>query len=350
MNLKIGKLSFIFIIILAFIIIFLTIKFNGCGGTNRSVSSADSDSRFENLDQADQKFLKELGYTHISEGGFPYKYIRDLDGKEVDYGQYLEYRLLMKEGDSIVRRSTDMRPEMKTQLMKQPKNKLKGIDAIGDIVADLSTGDVINTLTIDLDSLKKLYSIDPSLNKITNWVVQIISAKTAEEMNQKIESLRHFKDSLQLNSKDFINQLNIKLLEFYVANKKQNTFGSYPIQMLPKTGGKMVHITKTNDIKIKKYDRVKCLTHLIKNTGAVEYSNFNEGNFEDVIFGVSKLNPVIEDALNMMSKGDEVYVIIPWLLAIDNFKFGQKPPEGTDLIIYIKLLDISEDHAKYDLQ
>jgi hypothetical protein len=64
-------------------------------------------------------------------------------------------------------------------------------------VADLSTGDVINTLTIDLDSLKKLYSIDPSLNKITNWVVQIISAKTAEEMNQKIESLRHFKDSLQ---------------------------------------------------------------------------------------------------------------------------------------------------------
>jgi hypothetical protein len=70
-----------------------------------------------------------------------------------------------------------------------------------------------------------------------------------------------------LNSKDFINQLNIKLLEFYVANKKQNTFGSYPIQMLPKTGGKMVHITKTNDIKIKKYDRVKCLTHLIKILG-----------------------------------------------------------------------------------
>lgn len=348
MNLKTGKLSLIILIILSLIIIFLAIKFRGCEA--HSVSQGNTDSRFSKLDPDDQKFLNQLGYTHISEAGFPYKYIRDIEGKDIDYGNYLEFRLVMKEGDSIVRRSTDMRPEMKTRLVKQPKNKLIGIDAIGDIVSDLTTGDIINTLTIDIDSLKKLHSTDANLHKITNWVVQIITVQTSEEMNSKMESIQRFQDSIKLGSKDFTNQLNTKLLEFYTAVKQnKSTFESKPIIKLPKTGSTMVHVTKNNGLTFKKYDRVKCFTHLIKNSGTLEYSNFNDGNYEEFIYGISPINPVIEDALNFMSKGDEAYVVIPWLLAIDNFKYGQRPAEGTDLIIYIKLFDILEDVGKFEL-
>lgn len=351
MNLLTRKLKLILLVVLVILTLLLFYKFKGDQDKNLSSLSGNAENRFENLDKVDQKFLNDLGYTHISEAGFPYKYIRDFDGIKIEYGQYLEYRLLMKEGDSIVRRSTDMRPEMKTQLIKQPKNKLIGIDAIGDITADLSKGDIIKALSINLDSLKKLHSIDPNLNKITNWIVQIVSVQSQEELDKKLESLRLFKDSVSTNSKEFTNQLNTKLLDYYTAVKKQkNTFESHPIIKLPKTGSTMVHVTKNNGITIKKHDRVRCFTHLIKNSGVVEYSNYIDGKYEEFLFGISSINPVIEDALNLMSKGDEAYVVIPWLLAIDNFKYGQKPPEGTDLIMYIKLYDIIDDPEKYDLQ
>lgn len=321
-----------------------------------SNKSENANSNHYELKEGDAELMKELGYTHYTSKGFLFRYINDVEGNRINQGDYLMTQLILKEGDSIVRRSTDLRPYMLTQAFKiNPNDNIDKMSAPLDVCFEINSGDVVAISAVTLDSLRFLKKNNMAMDKLESWQLKLLNNFSSQDYDRISSQKKSLSDSIRRIGQLRLPYLNEQCLLFgnsLIGNAAPNAaIPKEKILSLPITGAKLYFLKDSIGPNLKKDQWVKSLVFTVNLDGKVMLNDFGSGNYQEFIIGLSKLNPAANEAVEKLSVGDEALIFIPSILAMDNYRHSKPSKDNEDLVMYIQIISslASTDQKNYKL-
>lgn len=273
----------------------------------------------------------------VTEHGYYYKILRNVKSPLAKPNDIVFFNVDLYEGGILQRRSRDMGRTMKKLMVSkdsfQRESQTRQLDhffAVSETLYHLSKGDSAFIKT------GMYQSSDTLKQKEITFIISIADIKSKEEvmlMEEKLlEKRRKDREKNEASLLGVSTNFGLYLKDIEEGNKVSSTY-------MTKSGIKVVILQQGQGQKPVPGDKVQFHFYAHHTAKGMIDETYSSNKPEEVVLGAFILNIGLEEGLLMMPRGSKAMLYIPAKIANISSKIKSAIPEGTDLNVFVDLLD-----------